>query len=88
MDTLENISGFQSDFFSRHSKSRPLLKESIAEQTKAIAEKIKDWLVGNKCGLKCAESVRIIYGGSVTGGNCVELACQRDVDGFFVVGAS
>ncbi|KAF7313933.1 Triosephosphate isomerase [Mycena chlorophos] len=35
-----------------------------------------------------AESVRIIYGGSVNKGNCGELALQPDVDGFLVGGAS
>ncbi|MCO5600324.1 hypothetical protein L7F22_054434 [Adiantum nelumboides] len=45
------------------------------------------WLATN-VGSNVYESVRIIHGGSVTGGNCVELACQPDVDGFFVGGAS
>nr|GAT60649.1 predicted protein [Mycena chlorophos] len=35
-----------------------------------------------------AESVRIIYGGSVNKGNCGELALQPDLDGFLVGGAS
>jgi len=35
-----------------------------------------------------AESTRILYGGSVTAANCVELAKQHDVDGFLVGGAS
>ncbi|KIM32855.1 hypothetical protein M408DRAFT_20193, partial [Serendipita vermifera MAFF 305830] len=35
-----------------------------------------------------AESTRIIYGGSVTGASCGELAAQPDVDGFLVGGAS
>lgn len=34
------------------------------------------------------ESVRIQYGGSVTAGNCRELAAKPDVDGFLVGGAS
>ncbi|CAI9574448.1 unnamed protein product, partial [Staurois parvus] len=32
--------------------------------------------------------LRIIYGGSVTGGTCKELASQPDIDGFLVGGAS
>ncbi|CAL9169034.1 unnamed protein product [Musa hybrid cultivar] len=35
-----------------------------------------------------AASTRIIYGGSVNGANCKELAAQPDVDGFLVGGAS
>jgi len=35
-----------------------------------------------------AENTRVIYGGSVNGGNCGELAKQPDVDGFLVGGAS
>lgn len=35
-----------------------------------------------------ANSVRIIYGGSVTGGTCRELAQSPDIDGFLVGGAS
>ncbi|KAI9064740.1 triose phosphate isomerase [Trametes sanguinea] len=35
-----------------------------------------------------AESVRIIYGGSVTAANSKELGSQKDVDGFLVGGAS
>jgi len=35
-----------------------------------------------------AESTRILYGGSVAGSNCGELALQPDVDGFLVGGAS
>ncbi|KAF5331465.1 hypothetical protein D9758_015487 [Tetrapyrgos nigripes] len=35
-----------------------------------------------------AESTRIIYGGSVNGSNCKELAKLPDVDGFLVGGAS
>lgn len=35
-----------------------------------------------------AESIRIIYGGSVNGANCKELANENDIDGFLVGGAS
>ncbi|RWW51585.1 hypothetical protein BHE74_00042049, partial [Ensete ventricosum] len=35
-----------------------------------------------------AASTRIIYGGSVNGANCKELAAQPDIDGFLVGGAS
>jgi triosephosphate isomerase len=35
-----------------------------------------------------AEKVRIVYGGSVNAANSLELAKQKDVDGFLVGGAS
>ncbi|XP_064967070.1 triosephosphate isomerase, cytosolic-like [Musa acuminata AAA Group] len=38
--------------------------------------------------VEVAESTRIIYGGSVNGANCKELAAQPDVDGFLAGGAS
>ncbi|KAF8334462.1 triose phosphate isomerase [Amanita rubescens] len=38
--------------------------------------------------LSIGETTRVIYGGSVTAANCVELARQNDVDGFLVGGAS
>ncbi|GAA0140819.1 isomerase [Lithospermum erythrorhizon] len=95
--------------------------EVVAAQTKAIAEKIKDWsnvviayepvwaigtgkvaspaqaqevhnelrkwLAAN-VSPEVAASTRIIYGGSVNGANCKELAGQPDIDGFLVGGAS
>jgi triosephosphate isomerase len=39
-------------------------------------------------GTKVADSVRIIYGGSVNAKNCGELLALPDVDGFLVGGAS
>ncbi|MQL05552.1 triose-phosphate isomerase, partial [Escherichia coli] len=35
-----------------------------------------------------ASKTRIIYGGSVNGGNSAELAKEEDIDGFLVGGAS
>lgn len=35
-----------------------------------------------------AQTLRIIYGGSVTAANCKELAKEPDIDGFLVGGAS
>ncbi|KAK9176055.1 hypothetical protein WN944_028068 [Citrus x changshan-huyou] len=93
----------------------------VAEQTKAIAEKISNWdnvvlayepvwAIGtgkvatpaqaqevhaelrkwlkDNVNAEVAASTRIIYGGSVNGANCKELAAQPDVDGFLVGGAS
>lgn len=37
---------------------------------------------------KVSSETRIVYGGSVTGANCVELSKEPDIDGFLVGGAS
>ncbi|MCO5577759.1 hypothetical protein L7F22_031591 [Adiantum nelumboides] len=56
-------------------------------QAQEVHADFRTWLATN-VGSDVVESMRIIYRGSVSGGNCVELACQRDLDGFFVGGAS
>ena len=57
------------------------------EQAQEVHAKIREWLVAN-VNPEVAANVRIIYGGSVTGGNAAELYKQKDVDGFLVGGAS
>ncbi|XP_061912604.1 triosephosphate isomerase [Entelurus aequoreus] len=57
------------------------------EQAQEVHEKLRAWLRANVAD-DVADSVRIIYGGSVTAANCRELASQEDVDGFLVGGAS
>jgi triosephosphate isomerase len=52
-----------------------------------VHAQLRNWLK-EKVSEKVASSVRIIYGGSVTGGNCKELAQSPDIDGFLVGGAS
>ena len=49
--------------------------------------KLREWLKTH-VSEAVASSVRIIYGGSVTGATCKELGSQADVDGFLVGGAS
>ena len=44
--------------------------------------------IAAKAGALVAQSVRILYGGSVTAENCKELMACPDVDGFLVGGAS
>lgn len=44
--------------------------------------------MSNSVSSEVAENTRIIYGGSVSEGNCKQLAKQKDVDGFLVGGAS
>jgi enolase len=44
--------------------------------------------IREQCGAAVAENVRILYGGSVSPGNCKALGQLPDVDGFLVGGAS
>jgi triosephosphate isomerase len=44
--------------------------------------------MSSSLGKDTAEATRILYGGSVSGKNCKELAKQADIDGFLVGGAS
>ncbi|XP_020783592.1 triosephosphate isomerase B [Boleophthalmus pectinirostris] len=62
-------------------------KTASPQQAQEVHEKLRGWLKAN-VSEAVANSVRIIYGGSVTGGTCKELASQKDVDGFLVGGAS
>jgi triosephosphate isomerase (TIM) len=52
-----------------------------------VHAKLREWLK-EKVSPEVSESLRIIYGGSVTSGNCKELAQEGDIDGFLVGGAS
>jgi len=52
-----------------------------------VHAKLRSWLHSN-VSPAVAASTRIIYGGSVTGGSAADLACQPDIDGFLVGGAS
>jgi triosephosphate isomerase len=45
-------------------------------------------LIREQCGSAIADTVRILYGGSVSPGNCEELGMMPDIDGFLVGGAS
>ncbi|MFV1180124.1 triose-phosphate isomerase, partial [Klebsiella pneumoniae] len=62
-------------------------KTATPQQAQEVHEKLRGWL---KCNVSegVAQCTRIIYGGSVTGATCKELASQPDVDGFLVGGAS
>ncbi|KAI4898144.1 hypothetical protein NFI96_005003 [Prochilodus magdalenae] len=62
-------------------------KTATPEQAQEVHEKLRAWIREN-VSETVGVSVRIIYGGSVTGANCKELAVQADVDGFLVGGAS
>ncbi|KAL9274804.1 Triosephosphate isomerase, cytosolic-like protein [Drosera capensis] len=62
-------------------------KVATPAQAQEVHSELRDWIKSN-VGLEVAASLRIIYGGSVNGANCKELAAQPDVDGFLVGGAS
>jgi hypothetical protein len=56
-------------------------------QAQEVHAAIRKW-ASEKLPKGVAESLRIIYGGSVAAKNCKELAQQPDIDGFLVGGAS
>ncbi|KAJ3353867.1 triosephosphate isomerase [Allomyces javanicus] len=62
-------------------------KVATPEQAQEVHAYIRAWLAEN-VSAEVAEATRIIYGGSVNGKNCNELAGQPDIDGFLVGGAS
>lgn len=62
-------------------------KVATPAQAQEVHLELRKWLHDN-VGAEVAASTRIIYGGSVNGANCKELAGQPDVDGFLVGGAS
>lgn len=62
-------------------------KVATAEQAQEVHAAIRKW-AADKVSKDVAESLRVIYGGSVAAKNCRELAQQPDIDGFLVGGAS
>ncbi|KAF8013567.1 hypothetical protein BT93_I1423 [Corymbia citriodora subsp. variegata] len=62
-------------------------KVATPQQAQEVHLACRDWLKKN-VSAEVASKTRIIYGGSVNGGNCAELAKQEDIDGFLVGGAS
>lgn len=56
-------------------------------QAQEAHKNLRYWIAENVSS-DVAQNVRIIYGGSVNAGNCVELIALHDVDGFLVGGAS
>ncbi|GMP49370.1 hypothetical protein CsSME_00016372 [Camellia sinensis var. sinensis] len=62
-------------------------KVATPAQAQEVHFELRKWLEDNS-GAEVAASTQIIYGGSVNGANCKELAAQPDVDGFLVGGAS
>ncbi|KAF5453552.1 hypothetical protein F2P56_028449 [Juglans regia] len=62
-------------------------KVATPAQAQGVHFELRKWLHANTSP-EVAAATRIIYGGSVNGANCKELAAQPDVDGFLVGGAS
>eukprot|EP01057_Protomagalhaensia_wolfi_P002261 Protomagalhaensia_wolfi_Nauph_80__2260@NODE_2474_length_1080_cov_1401_111431_g1939_i0_p1_GENE_NODE_2474_length_1080_cov_1401_111431_g1939_i0NODE_2474_length_1080_cov_1401_111431_g1939_i0_p1_ORF_typecomplete_len114_score32_86TIM/PF00121_18/4_3e45CutC/PF03932_14/0_00058NAPRTase/PF04095_16/0_047DUF5427/PF10310_9/0_055_NODE_2474_length_1080_cov_1401_111431_g1939_i0553894 len=62
-------------------------KVATKEQAQEVHQEIRAYLK-EKVNPQVAESVRIVYGGSVNEKNCEELAKMSDIDGFLVGGAS
>ncbi|KAL3717782.1 hypothetical protein ACJRO7_003000 [Eucalyptus globulus] len=62
-------------------------KVATPAQAQEVHCELRKWLHANTSP-EVAATTRIIYGGSVNGGNCKVLAGQPDVDGFLVGGAS
>ncbi|CAH7684858.1 triosephosphate isomerase [Phakopsora pachyrhizi] len=57
------------------------------KRAQEVHKSIREWLKKN-VNEETAEKIRIIYAGGVNAGNCLELSCGMDVDGFLVGGAS
>ncbi|MFH4975084.1 hypothetical protein AB6A40_001793 [Gnathostoma spinigerum] len=62
-------------------------KTATPDQAQEVHAWIREYLKA-KVSPNVASETRIMYGGSVTAGNCKELAAKADVDGFLVGGAS
>uniref|UniRef100_A0AAZ3PY57 Triosephosphate isomerase n=1 Tax=Oncorhynchus tshawytscha TaxID=74940 RepID=A0AAZ3PY57_ONCTS len=62
-------------------------KTASPAQAQDVHDKLRQWVKAH-VSEAVANSVRIIYGGSVTGGTCKELGGMKDVDGFLVGGAA
>jgi len=62
-------------------------KVATPQQAQEVHKAIRGWLK-EKVSAQVADETRIMYGGSVNGGNAATLAQEEDVDGFLVGGAS
>ncbi|CAK9815196.1 Triosephosphate isomerase [Anthophora quadrimaculata] len=62
-------------------------KTATPQQAQEVHAKLREWFSKN-VNASVAQNVRLIYGGSVTGGNAKDLAKEKDIDGFLVGGAS
>lgn len=63
-------------------------KTASPQEAEEVHEFIRKWLETNLGNEIAYNTVRIIYGGSVTEKNCEQLIKQKNIDGFLVGGAS
>lgn len=62
-------------------------KTATPEMAQEVHTNLRKWIRENVAS-EVADKLRIIYGGSVTEGNCENLIREKDIDGFLVGGAS
>ena len=62
-------------------------KVATPEQAQSTQQGVRQWLAEN-ISPELAESMLILYGGSVKANNCKSLIACPDIDGFLVGGAS
>lgn len=62
-------------------------KTATPDMAQEVHQGIRNWLNQN-VSAEVAQKIRIIYGGSVSEGNCSTLIKENDIDGFLVGGAS
>jgi len=62
-------------------------KVATPQQAQDVHAALRKWLAEN-VSAEVSQKLRILYGGSVNGKNCKELASCPDIDGFLVGGAS
>ena len=62
-------------------------KTATPEMAQEVHQGIRNWMREN-VSADVAQKIRIIYGGSVSEGNCNTLIKEKDIDGFLVGGAS
>lgn len=62
-------------------------KTATPQQAQDVHKALRQWLAEH-VSPQVADSVRILYGGSVSAANCKELAACADIDGSLVGGAS
>lgn len=62
-------------------------KVATPQQAEEVHIQIRAWFSKN-VSASTANEIQIIYGGSVSAGNCADLAKQPNIDGFLVGGAS
>ena len=62
-------------------------KTATSDQAEEVCKAIRELIV-ELYGAEVAEEIRILYGGSVNGGNAAELFAKADIDGGLVGGAS